>query len=300
MSPDSLPHLSARFFLLMNDFKKGETIYFDDVEIYRIPSATTAISNVAAAQEALTVSFHAEPNSEPVASDFTIERSINAGSWEAVSSAELVWEQNAKMATLSVSHLPQQPWDQNILYRVSYRMEPAVKSNWLDIPGAIAGLTQRVNNASFETWNSEIEAEDWAFHGEGFERSTAVTRTGTYSLVADGLQPGQNEVGGGGGPFQSLDLEPGHYAGVFRFNTAVHTDGVLSWTVQSKVDGQLFRTMVSNKRSAAMSEGAWVPFEFEFEIMPGEYGARFFIFMNDFSKGDTIYFDDVEIYRIEN
>lgn len=191
----------------------------------------------------------------------------------------------------------EQLWDQNAVYSVSYHAKEAVNSDPVIKSGTAEGLTSIALNGAFENWISGTEAQSWTFWGDGFTRSDSVVRTGTYSLVADGLQAGQNAAGGGG-PLQTLPVQEGHYFGVFRFNTDVQTSGKLSFVVhQLDVNGNVTSNVSSGKRAAVRSSGSWTPFEFQFEIAPGTVSLRYFIILNDFNKGDTIYFDDVEIFK---
>jgi len=288
---------AARFFVLMNDFKKGDTIYFDDVEIYKIPGPEASVSAVNAIDGQLEVVFGTAPGTEPAIADFTLSRSINASNETSVAPTAVTWDAGTKTATITVPAIEDQLWDQSVVYHVSYGAQDAVKSAPVVKSGTAAGLTSIALNGSFENWNSDFEAQSWAFWGEGFTRSNAVVRSGTYSMAADGLQPGQNAAGGGG-PLQTVPVEAGSYFGIFRFNTNVPTNGKLSFVVhQLDAGGNVTSNVSSGLRSAARSSGNWTPFEFSFDVAPGTVSLRYFIVMNDFEKGDTIYFDDVEIFK---
>ena len=183
---------------------------------------------------------------------------------------------------------------------MSYKEAAAVKAAPILLSGDTEGLEQIMLNASFEQWNTVSEAANWGFWGEGFTRSDTIKRGGSHSLVADGLQPGQNDVGGGGA-IQEVPIQAaGHYVGVVRFNTQVNTAGVVSWCVHSKdSSGLVVKNVCSDKRAAVASEGNWIPFEFNFEVEEGVSSLRVFVLMNDFNKGDTIYFDDVELFKVQ-
>ncbi len=202
-----------------------------------------------------------------------------------------------KTVSFTVPELQEKPWDQSVVYSVSYKGQDAVNALPVEIPGNVNGLTQIAQNGGFEDWNTESDASAWTFWGEGFTRSNAVVRSGAYSLVADGLQPGQNAAGGGG-PLQTVSVQEGSYFGLFRFVTNVPTNGKLSVVVhQIDGTGNVTSNVSSAQRSAKRSAGAWTPFEFSFEAAPGTVSVRYYIVLNDFNKGDTIYFDDVEIFK---
>ncbi|MBP1993844.1 DUF4838 domain-containing protein [Paenibacillus eucommiae] len=293
---------SLQFFVLMNDFKKGDTIYFDDVEIYRIavPEPKNPISSVAAENGNLAVTFQTVPGQEPLAGDFTIERVINGATAEPVTPIGITWDVNHQTAALTIPALTQQVWEQHAVYSVRYKDAAAVKAAPILLSGDTEGLEQIMLNASFEQWNTVSEAANWGFWGEGFTRSDTIKRSGSHSLVADGLQPGQNDAGGGGAIQEVSVQAPGHYVGVVRFNTTVNTAGVVSWCVHSKdSSGEVVKNVCSDKRAASASEGNWIPFEFNFDVEEGVSSLRVFVLMNNFNKGDTIYFDDVELFKVQ-
>ncbi|WP_391572524.1 DUF4838 domain-containing protein, partial [Cohnella sp.] len=279
---------SARFFVLLNEFKKGDTIYFDDVEIYRIPNAEAEVSVVNATYGHLDVVLTSVPVVEPVAADFVLSSGVNASDEAPVAPTSMSWNSDMKTVSFTVPELQEKPWDQSVVYSVSYKGQDAVNALPVEIPGNVNGLTQIAQNGGFEDWNTESDASAWTFWGEGFTRSNAVVRSGAYSLVADGLQPGQNAAGGGG-PLQTVSVQEGSYFGLFRFVTNVPTNGKLSVVVhQIDGTGNVTSNVSSAQRSAKRSAGAWTPFEFSFEAAPGTVSVRYYIVLNDFNKGDTI------------
>jgi hypothetical protein len=289
--------------ILLNDFKQGETIYFDDVEVYKIPQTTTPVNPVSTVEAAvygnLDVTFQIVPGQQPVIGDFTITHSVNGAAAETVVPSGISWSADTRTARLTVPGLTQRVYEQSAVYRVSYQGAAAVKSSPLTLTGNAHGLEQRVQDASFEQWSSANAAEKWTLWGEGFTRSDAVKRSGSYGLAADGLQPGQNDAGGGG-PYQIVPVEPGHYVGTFRYNTTVNTAGTLFWFILFKdVNGNNVNVVASERRNAAASEGNWMPFEYEFDVPEGSVSMQMGIVLKDFNQGETIYFDDAEVYKIQ-
>ncbi|RAV17733.1 DUF4838 domain-containing protein [Paenibacillus contaminans] len=291
---------AAQVLLHMLDFKKGERIYFDDVELIR-QEDVPYLASASAENGEITVLFNKIPEQPPTAADFAVTQFAEGESLTLT--PEVAWDAASKTAVLTMPGVELKPWEQSASYEVTYSGVDTISTNTVALP-RLSGYTSVMTNTSFEQW-TDGNPDGWWLLGEGFYRTDTVKRSGQYSLAIDGVYPAQNAAGGAA-PIQELsEIAPGHYYGVFHFMTSAETEGTLSLNVWIRdsagnwINGALASSPLVR---AVTSNGKWRTVFFEFDVLPDYDGkqaatAQVFLHMLDFKRGETISFDDVELIR---
>jgi hypothetical protein len=70
-------------------------------------------------------------------------------------------------------------------------------------------------------------------------------------------------------------------------------------------NGAHLASALSPTVQASTSNGKWTTVSFEFDVLPTYNGkqtakTQVLLHMKDFNRGETIYFDDIELIRAEN
>ncbi|MBP1993821.1 DUF4838 domain-containing protein [Paenibacillus eucommiae] len=292
---------AGRVILLMENFKDGERVYLDDVELIRKDDAPSpALVSAEAENGKLRVIMNAAPEEPPVVTDFTIKR---GDSGDAVTPTEVQWHAETLTATLTVPNIAPLPWEQHVVYEIAYGSEDIIPTNAVLISRQ-AGYTSVMTNSSFEQWTG-ADTDGWWFLGEGFEPSSTVKRSGQKALTVNGFSEGQN-LAGGGGPVQDMAaLQPGEYVGVFHYLTEAQTEGTLKFILIAKdATGAQIATIPATVTETAVPGGAsggkWRTASFTFNVAAQYDGkltaaGRVILLMENFQIGERIYLDDVEL-----
>ncbi|RAV21869.1 DUF4838 domain-containing protein [Paenibacillus contaminans] len=289
---------------IVNGFFEGGTMYLDDFELYQSanPNDIPLLASAQAGQGTIDVTFNRAPAQIPAVSDFSIQQQ-SGGEPVTISPTSVIWDDATKRAYLTVPVLPRQPWEQAVQYEVSYQGVDSIRSNAVTVP-RLDGYTPVLTNSSFELWTG-ANPDGWWFWGEGFKRSDTVKRSGQSSLTVDGLYPAQNAAGGGG-PVQDMPIQPGHYVGVFHYLTQAQTAGTLTMNLSIRdQNGAHLASALSPTVQASTSNGKWTTVSFEFDVLPTYNGkqtakTQVLLHMKDFNRGETIYFDDIELIRADD
>ncbi|BBH24618.1 hypothetical protein Back11_59630 [Paenibacillus baekrokdamisoli] len=287
---------STQLLILLTEFQPGDTIYIDDAEIIRVdePSQKPSISSAHAAEGSIDIVFNHAPEQMPAAADFTIQQ-IGDDQAVTISPSLVSWDAISRTAKLSVPVIARQPWAQSATYTISYKTTGTISTNAVVIP-RLEGYTTVNNDPSFELWDAATGLpQKWWYSAEGITRSDTVKRTGQYGMVAQYRYPG--------GIVQDMGaLEPGHYMAVFHYQTTA-ANGKVQWVITPKNGTESIAGIVSDPSQASASNGKWMTHSFEFDAAADYNGktvtaTQLLILLSDFQNGDTIFFDDAEIIRM--
>jgi len=138
---------------------------------------------------------------------------------------------------------------------------------------------------------------------QSVERSSVHKRTGEYSLATSGFTDYS-------APTQMIAITPGNYLARVHYyvpeqsetqgivlNYHIIYDQQMKW-IGTAADG-------AGGGSRTVSKGKWVLYEYAFTV-PESYGSdipvemRFGMAHLGFQPGETIYFDDFELYRLQD
>ncbi|MBP1991889.1 DUF4838 domain-containing protein [Paenibacillus eucommiae] len=162
-----------------------------------------------------------------------------------------------------------------------------------------------VQNPSFEAGDEEQPGQfapwrKWTVDPsiQRIERTTAVARTGSYSIVHTGIDAGA-------GPFQDIVLTPGIYKEVLYYYVPEGVNGKLeiyNFMMDSSWEHNIESTL-SPPVDVTFTKGKWEKFEHIFEIKPDYNGIpaqnlRMGITPWNLNPGDQVYFDDVALYKM--
>ncbi|MFC5407593.1 DUF4838 domain-containing protein [Cohnella soli] len=288
----------TQLLVLLSDFNAGDIIYLDDAELIRVDDAPVdqpSVSSVHAEEGFLNIVFSGAPAQAPTDADFTV-RLVNDGQPSDVDHSLVSWDANSLTAKLEVPGISKQPWVQQTTYEIVYQSQESVSSNTVAIPRS-DGYTAVSIDPSFEQWNASTGLpEHWWYSAEGISRSETIKRSGQSAIVA--------QYRYAGGIVQDLPaLAPGRYIAVFHYNTSATSNGKVQWVVTPKNGSTPLTALVSNPSQGSASRGNWTTHSFEFEITSDYNGqsmtdTQLLILLSDFNSGDTIYFDDAEIIKV--
>ncbi|MBP1995098.1 DUF4838 domain-containing protein [Paenibacillus eucommiae] len=296
--------VSASSTVLVNfpswDFLPGEKIYFDDAALYRLDGQViddTKVTAVSVQEGKVNVHLSQIPKNEPVASDFIIEQSFNGGSGIPVTPTAFYWNAASQTAVFTVPSIPAASTKQSVVYKAAYNNQAHVEAAALQIE-PVRGLVNILDNASFELGDGTGTVPHWDLSWTGgngtLKRSSAVKRTGTYSLEGVGLTKG-------GSPYQAnVSVKPGLYQSVIHYFIPADsaTNGSIQWMNILKVNGaDLY--LVNDKVSVSTNKGTWQELEVVFRV--SSYTTVLINFPSwDFLPDEKIYFDDAALYRLGN
>lgn len=290
-------------YVLLQDMARvsGNLIYLDDMELIRVEPEKPYLNSAEAVDSQIKVLFNKMPESDPVSADFEVWQ-FDEGD-PILIAPEVTWDAENLIATLIVSDVTQKPWGQKVHYKVSYNGEENITTNVVEIL-PLESYTQVMTNTSFENWTDRYP-DGWRFLAEAFTRSESVSRSGNSSIVANGLSS-QEIAASGSGPRQTVEgITPGKYIGVYRFMTESQADGTLQFFMQLRdANGAIiYPTFSSEKTETKTSNGKWTTVTFEFTVNPTHSnkvvsGLNLFVVLKDLVRGNLIYLDDIELYRL--
>ncbi|MCD9023812.1 DUF4838 domain-containing protein [Cohnella silvisoli] len=284
--------------------KSGEKLYMDDMALYLLDSSAVdpiQVTSVEAQQGAIEVGFDQQLASEPLLADFTItqmQQIINNGkpvlsSVKEITPTALSWDESTHTASLSIP-IPYSSYvEQSIIYSVSYQHRTALLSNPVNLAAA-TNLTNLLQNASFETGDAP-----WWLWKEGVDgtlsRSSAVKRTGNYSLGLDG-------VSFVGGPIQTIAVAPGLYEAVAYYYTpeGSTTGATIQWGLNLRdQNNAIVSSVVTGKEAVAASNGSWRMMETIFEVTASVTQVQLIFPTWGLQSGEKLYLDDIALYRLD-
>lgn len=283
----------TQLLVLLSDFNAGDIIYLDDAEIIRVEKPT--VSSVQAEDGFIDIVFSSAPEQTPTETDFTV-RLLNGGQPAEIDHAFVSWDANSLTAKLAVPEITREPWVQQAVYEIDYQSADTVSSNAVAIPRS-DGYTAVSNDSSFEQWNASTGLPQyWWYSAEGITGTDDFKRSGQSAIVA--------QYRYAGGIVQDLPaLAPGRYVAVFHYNTSAASNGKVQWVVTPKNGSTPLTALVSTPSQGSASEGYWMTHSFEFEMTADYNGqtmtdTQLLILLSDFNAGDTVYFDDAEIIKV--
>ncbi|RAV17794.1 hypothetical protein DQG23_25620 [Paenibacillus contaminans] len=282
-------------------FSPGETLYVDDISLYKL-SDPTKITKVAADNGQIQAVIEPEPAANPTITDFSIQVSIDGWVKQSVTPTSLSWDRTTRTATIEVPRIPSGAHDKTVEVSVSYKGMKAVDS----APYIVAANVYALNllqNPSFEKGStanmSDIPSWVPLINDKGtVSRTKAFARTDEYSLVSTGVSSA------GGALLQLVPFEPGTYEAVLYFRTPANslTKGTISWYTDLRdKDLNYIKPLLDTERvSAASSNGDWTELRTTFMVTP-EANATWFNFgfnIWDFEAGEELYVDDVSLRKL--
>ncbi|MBP1994060.1 DUF4838 domain-containing protein [Paenibacillus eucommiae] len=295
---NGVPMASAELLIHIKNFKTGERLYLDDIELIRKDDVPVPVPvSAEAANGELLVVFNTAPEQTPAIADFAISNTHNG---QTVIPAGVNWDAATLTATVTIPSIAPLPWEQYAAYEIGYGSAPVLQTNLITV-GRLAGYTSVLANSSFEHWTNG-KADGWSYWGEGFTRSDSLKRSGLSSMTINGLSAAQIQAGGGG-PFQRIVLEPGHYVGVLHYLTSAQTEGTVSYYIVFKnAQGTNIGSVPAPVQQGSASGGQWVTYSTEFEVMSHYNGvpmasAELLIHIRNFKVGERLYLDDIELIR---
>ncbi|BBH24227.1 hypothetical protein Back11_55720 [Paenibacillus baekrokdamisoli] len=274
------------------DLQLGETVYLDDIALYRLDAPASKVASVQAGQGALEVVFNQAPATVPELTSFKVEQQSGSAGLVEVTPTAVAWDENTLTATLTIPRPYAASVEKSIVYRVSYEGGAYIEAAPYVVEAA-TNLSNLVLNPSFE--NGDAPWWLWKEGANGtISRSGTVTRTGDFSLELDGVSLV-------GGPIQTVAVEPGVYEAVFYYYTPAGstTGAAIQWGHNLRdQNGAIVSSVVTEKESVATSNGSWKRMELEFEVTAPVTQVQLSFPTWDLLAGEKLYLDDVALYKL--
>ena len=288
----------------------GSNLYFDDISVYATESPEVKVLQATADNGIIRARLGGVVNAPPTAGDFTVMQQVNGGELESIAIDEVLWNAQTKTATLKVPRIVGTALEEQTLqYSISYQGAAMVQTSSVSVLHLPDDAENLVLNPSFEMGDEG----DWTvvtppWYGsltnptkQSLSR-TDFAHTNDYGLAGTGLTDMSSIM-------QYIEAEPGEYlAEVYYYVPESTTQGNILWynVIMDAIGAQWIGTAADSAHSGtALIRGEWVKYSYRFTVNETYDGIaagliRFGIAHVGFKEGESIYYDDFALYKLND